>query len=56
MPAADVGQQFRQQIAPDFGAVDQMMMRVDDRQIGLDNLFAPHSEPFRAVPVARVIE
>jgi len=44
----DIREQFRQQIAAGLGPVDQMMMRVDDRQIGLDDLFAAAVEPVLA--------
>ena len=44
---ADIGEQLRQQIAPGLGPVHQVMMRVDDRQIGLDDLLAAAIEPVR---------
>jgi hypothetical protein len=34
VPAADVGQEFRQQIATPVRRVPEMVVRVDDRQIG----------------------
>jgi hypothetical protein len=34
----DISEQLRQQIAAGLGPVDQVMMRVDDRQIGFDDL------------------
>jgi hypothetical protein len=43
--AAGVGEQVRQQIAAGLGPVDQMMMRVDDRQFGFDDLLAAPVEP-----------
>src|SRR5262249_57904959 len=44
---ACVGEQFGQQVAAGFGSLDQMMMWVDDRQIGLDDLLAAAVEPVR---------
>jgi hypothetical protein len=41
----DIGQQLGQEIAAGLGAVDQMMMRVDDREIGVDDLFPPAAKP-----------
>lgn len=38
--AADVGQQFGQQVAPALRCVPEMMVRIDDRQIRLDRRFA----------------
>ena len=46
--APGVGGQFRQQIAACLGPLDQMMMRIDDRQIGLDDLLAAAVEPVLA--------
>ena len=45
VPAAGVGEQLGQQIAAGLGPVDQVMMRVDDRQLGLDDLLAAPVEP-----------
>jgi len=39
VPTPGVGQQLGQQVAAGLGPVDQMMMRVDDPQIGLNDLF-----------------
>ena len=48
MSAADIGEKFGQQIAAGLGPVDQVMMRVDDRQFGLDDLLAtPSSQSCR---------
>ena len=47
MAAADIGQQIRQQIASGLGPIDQMMVRVDDRQIGLDDVLTTAVEPCR---------
>ncbi len=46
--AAGVSEQLGQEIAAGLGPVDQVMMRVDDRQIGLDDLFAAAVEPVLA--------
>jgi len=43
--AAGVGEKVRQQVAAGLGPVDQMMMRVDDRQLGLDDLLAAPVKP-----------
>jgi hypothetical protein len=45
--AADIGQQILKQVAV-AGPVPHVMMRVDDRQIGLDDLLAPLVEPILA--------
>ena len=45
--AADIGQQILEQIAV-AGPVPHVMVRVDDRQIGLDDLLAPAVEPILA--------
>ncbi len=42
--AADIGQQLREQIAI-ARAVPEMMVRIDNRQIGLDDLFVALVEP-----------
>ena len=47
MPACGIVEQLRQQIAAGLGPVDQMMMWVDDRQIGLDDLLAAAVKPVR---------
>jgi hypothetical protein len=47
VPAADIGQQIRQQVAAGFRPLDQVMMRVDDRQSGLDNLLTAAVKPLR---------
>ena len=52
MPGAGVGEQLRQQIAAGLGPVDQMMVRVDDRQIGLDDLFTAAVEPVQPPDLA----
>jgi hypothetical protein len=44
-PLRKSGEQFRQQVAAGLRAVDQVMMRVDNRQIGLDDFFAALVEP-----------
>src|SRR5947207_695464 len=46
--AAGVGEQLRQQIAPGIGALDQVMVRVDDRQLGFEDLLLPQSQPVAA--------
>jgi hypothetical protein len=43
--AAGVGEQFRQQIAACLGPVHQVMVRVDDRQLELDDLLTAPVEP-----------
>ena len=43
----DVGQQVGQQVAPAFRPVDQVMVRIDDRQVGLEGRLAPLVEPLR---------
>jgi hypothetical protein len=43
--AADIGEELGQQISAGLGPVDQVMMRVDDRQVGLDDFLAPPVEP-----------
>ena len=45
MARSDISKQLRQQIAAGLGPVDQVMVRVDNRQIGLDDLFAAAVEP-----------
>jgi len=45
VPAPQIREQFRQQVAAGLRAVDQVMMRVDNRQIGLDDFFAAPVEP-----------
>ncbi len=45
--AADIGQQVLEQIAV-AGPVPHVMVRIDDRQIRLDDLLAPAVEPFGA--------
>ncbi len=42
---AEIGEQFRQQIAAGLRPVDQVMVRIDDREVGLDDLFAAPVEP-----------
>ena len=44
--AADIPEQVREQIAV-VRSVPQMMMRIDDRQIGLENFLAALVEPIR---------
>ena len=39
--AAGVGEQFGQQIAAGIGAIDQVMVRVDDRQVGFEDFLLP---------------
>jgi hypothetical protein len=43
--APQIREQFRQQVAAGLRAIDQVMMRVDDRQIGFDDFFAAPVEP-----------
>jgi hypothetical protein len=43
--ATGVGEKVRQQIAPGLRPVDQVVMRVDDRQFGLDDRLAAPVEP-----------
>ena len=45
---SNVGEQLGQQVAAGLGPLDQMMMGVDDRQTGLDDLFASAVEPVLA--------
>jgi hypothetical protein len=45
VPAPQIREQFRQQVAAGLRAIDQVMMRVDDRQIGFDDFFAAPVEP-----------
>jgi hypothetical protein len=47
MAAAGVGQEIGQQIAAGLGPLDQMMMRIDDGQIGLDDFLVAAFEPLR---------
>src|SRR5262249_47350254 len=44
VPRVDVGQQFVEQIAA-ARMIPEMMMRVDDRQIGFENLLAQLAKP-----------
>ncbi|TMJ66070.1 MAG: hypothetical protein E6G83_11470 [Alphaproteobacteria bacterium] len=46
MAGADIGEQFWQQITAGLGPIDQVMVRVDDRQIWFDDLFAAPVKPF----------
>ena len=45
--AVQVRQQFVEQIAP-AGAIPQVVVRVDDRQIGFEDLLAPAVQPLLA--------
>jgi hypothetical protein len=47
MAAAGVGQQIREQIAAGLGPLDQVVMRIDDRQIWLDDFLVAAFEPLR---------
>jgi hypothetical protein len=46
--AIRIGEQLGHQIAPGLGPLDQMVVRVDDRQIGFENLLAVAREPIVA--------
>src|ERR1051325_1840083 len=46
--AAGVGEQLRQETAAGVGAVDQVMVRIDDRQIGVEDLLTTQGQPVRA--------
>ncbi len=55
MAGIEVGEQFRQQIGP-AAAIPQMMMRIDDRQVGFeDRLLLLLCQP-RLVGLAAVTE
>jgi hypothetical protein len=45
VPRVDVGREFVEQI-PATGVIPEMMVRVDDRQIGIEDLLGPLAEPF----------
>ncbi len=45
--AAGVGQEIRQQIAAGLRPIDQMMVRIDNRQLGIDDRLLPPCEPIR---------
>jgi len=47
MAAAGVGQQIRQQIAAVLGPIDQVVVRIDNRQAGFDDFLMTAFEPFR---------
>ncbi len=49
VPAVQVGEQLRQQIAP-VRPVPQMMVRIDDRQVGLQDRLVPAREPILSHP------
>ena len=51
--AAGIGQQIGQQVAAGILAIDQMMVRIDDRQIGVEDLLLASREPVRAHPQMR---
>ena len=46
MPGAEIGEQLGQQIAAGLGPVDQVVVRVDDRQLVLNDPFGAPVEPF----------
>ena len=45
MPGVDVGQEVVEQITA-ARVIPEMMMRVDDRQVGLEDLLGQLTEPF----------
>jgi hypothetical protein len=45
VPGPQIGEQFRQQVAARLGPVHQVVMRIDDRQAGVDDLLTPPVEP-----------
>src|SRR5438477_275263 len=53
VPRIDVGQQLVEQIAAPW-MIPEMMMRVDDRQFGLEDLLDALAEPFRVGQRARI--
>jgi hypothetical protein len=46
VPRVDIGQELIEEIAP-ARMVPEVMVRIDDRQIGLDDLLGPLAQPFR---------
>jgi hypothetical protein len=52
--AADILQQVRHQVCAALRPVDQVMVRIDDRQGGIERVFPAAVEPFLAYGQVRV--